>query len=257
MTLPRLKKFLENPQAATFELNMENTDKLDRLISGLPTLQGLPGKDGYTPIKGEDYFTPAEVDQFKTEVTPIKGKDYFDGEPGKDGKDGADGTTPTVDEDGIAKRVFSKIKVRDGVDGKDGTPGKDGQNGKDGSPDTGDQIRDKLSKLKGDKRLSASAIKDFPELTPDELLAKLVKIPINQRSVLVPKQNAADGDLRWHGGGGQVNAVVAGTNITVDNTDPANPIINSTGGGGTPATPLNSLQFNNSGAFGGTKILYG
>lgn len=30
------------------------------------------------------------------------------------------------------------------------------------------------------------------------------------------------------GGGGTVNSVVAGTNITVDNTDPANPIINST-----------------------------
>lgn len=33
-------------------------------------------------------------------------------------------------------------------------------------------------------------------------------------------------------GGGQVNSVVAGTNITVDNTDPTNPIVSSTGGGG-------------------------
>jgi len=35
------------------------------------------------------------------------------------------------------------------------------------------------------------------------------------------------------GGGGQVDSVVAGTNVTVDNTDPINPIINASGGGGT------------------------
>ena len=34
------------------------------------------------------------------------------------------------------------------------------------------------------------------------------------------------------GGGGQVDSVVAGTNVTVDNTDPANPIVNSTATGG-------------------------
>lgn len=32
-------------------------------------------------------------------------------------------------------------------------------------------------------------------------------------------------------GGGQVNSIVAGTNITVDSTDPANPIVSATGGG--------------------------
>ena len=33
-------------------------------------------------------------------------------------------------------------------------------------------------------------------------------------------------------GGGQVNSVVAGINVTVDSSDPANPIVSSTGGGG-------------------------
>jgi len=33
--------------------------------------------------------------------------------------------------------------------------------------------------------------------------------------------------------GSKLDSVVAGTNITVDNTDPLNPIISSTGGGGT------------------------
>ncbi len=39
------------------------------------------------------------------------------------------------------------------------------------------------------------------------------------------------------GGGGIVNSVVAGTGISVDNTDPANPVVNATGtGGGAPIT---------------------
>ena len=35
--------------------------------------RGLPGKDGYTPVKGVDYFDG------KDGYTPIKGIDYFDG----------------------------------------------------------------------------------------------------------------------------------------------------------------------------------
>lgn len=50
-------------------------------------------------------------------------------------------------------------------------------------------------------------------------------------------------------GGGQVNSVVAGTGITVDSTDPANPIVSATG---TPPGGLNlQVQYNNGGGFGG------
>ena len=31
---------------------------------------------------------------------------------------------------------------------------------------------------------------------------------------------------------GGIQSIVAGTNITIDNTDPANPVVSSTGGGG-------------------------
>lgn len=40
------------------------------------------GKDGYTPIKGIDYFDG---------VTPVKGKDYSDGKNGMNGHNGKDG----------------------------------------------------------------------------------------------------------------------------------------------------------------------
>lgn len=35
-----------------------------------------------------------------------------------------------------------------------------------------------------------------------------------------------------NGGGGIVDSVVAGTHVTVDNTDPRNPVVSSSGGGG-------------------------
>ena len=40
----------------------------------------VKGDEGYTPIKGKDYFTEKEVSTFKKEVTPVKGKDYKDGD---------------------------------------------------------------------------------------------------------------------------------------------------------------------------------
>ena len=113
--------------------------------------KGDPGKDGYTPVKGVDYFDGEDG------YTPVKGKDYFDGKDGTsathrwngtvleitsasgtssadlkgatgdagytpqkgvdyfDGKDGQDGYTPQ-----------KGVDYFDGVDGKDGASGKDG-----------------------------------------------------------------------------------------------------------------------------------
>jgi hypothetical protein len=75
---------------------------------------GEPGKDGYTPVKGVD---------------------YFDGVDGKDGKDGHDGYTP--------------IK---GVDYFDGVDGQDGAKGDKGDPFTyADFTPEQLASLKGEK----------------------------------------------------------------------------------------------------------
>ena len=61
--------------------------------------KGDKGKDGYTPIKGKDYFDG------KDGYTPIKGKDYFDGKDGKDGRDGKD-----TDEEIIIEKVFELLQ---------------------------------------------------------------------------------------------------------------------------------------------------
>lgn len=67
------------------------------------------GEDGYTPVKGIDYFDG---------VDGKDGKDGVDGLPGRDGKDGAPG------KDGLPGK--------DGADGKEGPRGQDGADGKDG-----------------------------------------------------------------------------------------------------------------------------
>ena len=54
------------------------------------TLKGDKGEDGYTPIKGVDYFDGADG------YTPIKGVDYFDGKDGADGKDGSDASVTSA-----------------------------------------------------------------------------------------------------------------------------------------------------------------
>lgn len=65
------------------------------------------GKDGYTPVKGVDYFDGINGKDGADGYTPIKGVDYFDGQPGKNGAPGKDGA--------------------DGQPGKDGIPGADGK----------------------------------------------------------------------------------------------------------------------------------
>ena len=81
------------------------------------------------------------------------------GESGKKGKDGKDGRTPVAGVD----FPFPE-------DGKDGESvvGPAGKDGKDGSPDTADDIRNKLELLAGDERLKIEAIKDLSDIL-DEL----------------------------------------------------------------------------------------
>lgn len=51
-------------------------------VKGVDYFDGENGKDGYTPVKGVDYFDG------KDGYTPIKGIDYFDGQKGDTGENG-------------------------------------------------------------------------------------------------------------------------------------------------------------------------
>lgn len=89
-----------------------------KIIDVLNGKNGIDGKDGYTPIKGVDYFDglpgadgrPGEPG--KDGYTPVKGVDYFDGLPGKDGKDGVDGYTPVKGTDYFTPDEVSEMVQR-------------------------------------------------------------------------------------------------------------------------------------------------
>lgn len=83
--------------------SVEWGDLTEEQIAALKGEKGDKGDDGYTPVKGVDYFDGEDG------YTPVKGVDYFDGEDGKDGVDGKDGYTP--------------VKGVDYFDGADGATG--------------------------------------------------------------------------------------------------------------------------------------
>ena len=120
------------------------------------------GKDGYTPIKGEDYFTDEEIKEITKQATPIKGKDYFDGKDGENIK---------------------------------GDKGDKGDTGINPEPK---EVIEEIKKLKGDDRIPLNAIKG------SEWLKKLDGKKLDMS------------DLRWHGGGGAGNYDgTSPTNVTV------------------------------------------
>lgn len=64
-------------------------------------INSLNLKDGYTPVKGIDYFDGQSVpgNTGASGYTPVLGKDYFNGktpEKGVDYNDGVDGMTPII-----------------------------------------------------------------------------------------------------------------------------------------------------------------
>lgn len=135
------------------------------------TIKGEDGKDGYTPVKGIDYFDGKDGKDGVDGYTPIKGVDYRDG---IDGKDGKDGYTP-----------IKGVDYRDGIDGKNGADGingkdgKDGTNGKDGISATHSWNGTTLTitsasgtssaNLKGEKGdKGADGTMSFEDLTPEQ-----------------------------------------------------------------------------------------
>lgn len=113
---PFVVEIKENQRDKPFNPAEPNFGLLQTLINDVEDLKGNGGgggvgggKDGYTPIKGVDYFdgqdgyTPIKDVDYRDGVdgrTPVKGVDYVDG------KDGEDGYTP--------------VKGVDYFDGKDG-----------------------------------------------------------------------------------------------------------------------------------------
>lgn len=86
--------------------------------------QGIPGKDGKTPVKGVDYFTDAEITEIKDEIA----EKIQVGAKGEDGKS-AYQLAVEAGYEGSEADWLASLK---GTDGRNGIDGINGTNGKDG-----------------------------------------------------------------------------------------------------------------------------
>lgn len=206
-----------------------------KFLQGKRGLKGDPGKDSDPEEVASMVLIPVseilkEDEDFNKSLKGEDGKNGLDGNPGKDGEDGLDGVN--------------------GIDGKDG---KNGQNGKDGSPDTPSEIIEKINKSRGDK-IKRTRVEGFDEIegmvkgqsrqmqniislggsrqTAIKSNGTMVGTGINTINFVGPViTKIGDGSeitVTSGGGGGQVNSIVAGTGISVNSTDPANPIVTNT-----------------------------
>lgn len=139
-----------------------------------------------------------------------KGEKGDKGDKGETGDKGDKGDTGETGEKG--DKGDKGDKGEKGEDGADGLDGKDGKDGKDGAKgDKGDNGKD-------------------GESVPKELLKKIDKTLRDTEKNLLYVNNGA------------VKSVTAGSNITIDNSDPQNPVISSSSSGGTWGTITGTLS---------------
>jgi len=89
--------------------------------------------------------------------------------------------------------------------------------------------------------------------TGEEIVAKINDLTLDDSNKIDAKHiknlpNTKGGN--FYGGSG-IKEVVAGTNITIDNSNLGYPVISSSGGGGTPGGSSGDIQWNNAGSFDG------
>jgi hypothetical protein len=270
-----VKEVLDSLQTGVSE-NNEETGDIDNLAGQFYNLlkkvknteikgdKGDDGEDGYTPQKGKDYFTNQEITEFKMSVTPIKGEDYFDGEDGYTPEKGKDYFTEKEIKE--FKNAVTPIKGEDYFDGKDAEPVKTEEIVKDvvkKLPDFNKKIESEIEKAKEEIRtilptfkpqsaqsidVSNNGSKVASHLSSIDFTGNGVSttsvdgknVVVNIETIETINSIVAGTNVTIDDSDpanpiisaiGQVDTIVAGDNITVDNTDPNNPIIASTGGG--------------------------
>lgn len=157
-----------------------------------------------------------------------KGDRGDQGIPGKNGRDGVDGKSGV---DGI-----------DGKAGRNGIDGRDGREGIDGSPDSPQEIANKLNTL--ESAINVSVIDGIKELVTKTDLEKYQGEVLDGMTKVDGRIKAID--MRWRGGG--LTQVFHDNTLTGLGTQssPLHAIATTT----TPAGATTQVQFNNSGAFG-------
>lgn len=148
---------IKNEKSTIIELTEKQKEILEGYVVDIENK--LVSLDGWVDEKIEntriDFTTEIEsVKNLLKEIRKIKLTPGKDGVDGKDGRDGVDGYTPV-----------KGIDYRDGIDGYTPIRGVDYNDGRDGSPDTGEQIVEKINNLEIDEQyqIDASHIKNLPK----------------------------------------------------------------------------------------------
>lgn len=153
----------------TLALTVEKGKKGDAellLLKLIHQVQEIAKGEKGDSIKGDAGHSPTDT-ELRALITPLI-------PPPLKPTDGKDGHTPTKEE--ITALIPDPI------------PGVPGISGKDGSPDTAGQVRDKLEELKGNERLSISAINNL-----QEILDELRKMKRDGSIVYVPSGSSGGG----------------------------------------------------------------
>lgn len=196
------------------------------------------------PVKGVDFFTDDERMQLAEEVRPVRGVDFY------------------TDDD--IQEIIDIVRPIKGIHYDDGIPGKTPRAGVDFFT-----IDDKRHMVEEVRAIIQATEKKEEPVDVGKIVTEILDTRIAEFEKEFAKQFKKGGkyqldkndvtgmplDQRWHGGGlsNITGYIQAGTNITITGIGTASSpyIINSTGGGGTPAGVNKSLQFNNNGVFGG------
>lgn len=182
---------------------LSSQDIEDTLTTKIPLV-----KDGLTPVKGVDYFTPEEKKELRDEIlslaTPVKGVDYFDG---TDGVDGSDYVLTEKDKKSIAQSI--EVPVVDKV----------------------------IVEKEIIKEVTSKALEKKMTAFEGEL-AKFIDKKTFDKSFNDVKGKL---DMRWHGGG--LSKVITDATLTGSGTS-ANPL-KVVGGGVNYETPTGLINDSN------------
>lgn len=165
-----LKKIEAETSANEEVKNVGGVNAIKQVVEKMQFVKGEPGKDGIIPKRGKDYWTENDkkelVDEIWKKVVIPTPKDGITPEAGIDYPSYKE--VQTWVEDAVAAiprpKEVDLVKVADAVLKMVVIPAPiPGAPGKDGSPDTPENIKEKLESLKGDDRLDARAIKNLPK----------------------------------------------------------------------------------------------
>ena len=86
MLLDRINEIIDIAEQKINEARQEVNQvvsEIKQAVDNIEPPKGDTGDDGYTPVKGKDYYTKEEIVKTKEEIkklaTPVKGIDYKDG----------------------------------------------------------------------------------------------------------------------------------------------------------------------------------